>query len=157
MTDRGEPGNFDSIAFNLTDGSSGALLYSSNWTGIITGEMQLTGGNLVVHSGFSLGVTDTNAKVSESKELDVTDFDDYMIELVGWPNPSDTYFNISLKTNNNLDIVNIKVFDVSNKLVHNNSFYPNLQYKFGENLEGGVYIVKVEQAGKIDSVRLVKY
>lgn len=157
MTDRGEPGEFDSISFNLTDGGSGELLYSSNWTGITTHEMQLIGGNLKVHSGFSLGNSTTAKTTPIDNLIDVNDFDNYTIELKSWPNPSDTYFNIRLNTNNNQDLVNVKVFDITNKLVYNDRIKPNLEYKFGENLEGGIYIIKVEQAGKIESVRLVKY
>lgn len=47
MTDKGEPGAFDSIGFTLWDGST--LLFSSNWSGTKTTEKVLTGGNLVVH------------------------------------------------------------------------------------------------------------
>ena len=53
LTDKGEPGSSDQIAISLYDGST--LMYSSNWDGIQTVEMLLAGGNLVVHSGFSLG------------------------------------------------------------------------------------------------------
>ena len=44
MTDRGEPGEFDSIAFNLT--KNGNLLYSSNWTGILRMKCNLLEGIL---------------------------------------------------------------------------------------------------------------
>jgi hypothetical protein len=53
MTDRGEPGNTDSIAITVWDGST--LLFSSNWGtpagGALpkTNEQVLSGGNLVVH------------------------------------------------------------------------------------------------------------
>ncbi|TVZ58856.1 putative secreted protein (Por secretion system target) [Flavobacteriaceae bacterium MAR_2010_105] len=146
MTDRGEPGSEDSIAFNLTDGGSGELLYSSNWTGINTGELQLSGGNLVVHSGFSLN----GRYVKEEVTIDT-------IELKSWPNPSDEYFYLRLKTKNLSDKVIVKVFDVANKMVHYNEFNPNQVYRFGENLSGGVYIVKVSQTGFIETLRLVKY
>ena len=53
LTDKGEPGSMDQIAISLYDGS--ILLYSSNWTGMQTGEILLAGGNILVHSGFSLG------------------------------------------------------------------------------------------------------
>jgi hypothetical protein len=77
--------------------------------------------------------------------------------LKSWPNPSDTYFNIKLKTNNYTDLVEIKVFDVANKLVHQGMFKPNTEYRFGDKIESGVYIVKIIQANTIKSMRLVKY
>jgi hypothetical protein len=47
MTDKGEPGSSDSIAFALYNGSK--LLFSSNWNGTKTIEQTVGGGNLVVH------------------------------------------------------------------------------------------------------------
>ena len=36
-------------------------------------------------------------------------------------------------------------------------FKPNEDYNFGNELEGGVYIVKISHGGKVRTVRLVKY
>jgi len=46
ISDRGEPGTADSLAFTLWDGST--LLYSSRWDGVKTIEQVLGGGNLQV-------------------------------------------------------------------------------------------------------------
>jgi hypothetical protein len=46
-TDRGEPGSADSLAITLWNGNT--LLFSSDWTGAKTQELNLGGGNLVVH------------------------------------------------------------------------------------------------------------
>jgi hypothetical protein len=46
VTDRGEPGTTDSVAFTLWNGST--LLYSSHWDGIKTAERMLGGGNVQV-------------------------------------------------------------------------------------------------------------
>ncbi|MCZ6595089.1 MAG: BspA family leucine-rich repeat surface protein, partial [Bacteroidetes bacterium] len=89
--------------------------------------------------------------------LTVDDYDSYSIDVRFWPNPSDSYFNIKLKTNNYSDSVKIQVYDVNNKLVHYNIFTPEDEYRFGSELAAGVYIVKIMQAGKIQSARVVKY
>ena len=47
VTDRGEPGNSDSIAITVWD-NAGGLWYSSNWNGMRTVEQVLGGGNLLV-------------------------------------------------------------------------------------------------------------
>ncbi|MGI5238887.1 M12 family metallo-peptidase [Dactylosporangium sp. CA-139066] len=47
-TDRGTPGTSDSVGVTLWSG--GTLLFSSDWTGANTGEINLTGGNLTVHT-----------------------------------------------------------------------------------------------------------
>jgi hypothetical protein len=46
-TDRGEPGSGDSLAITLWNGNT--LLFSSDWTGARTQELNLAGGNLVIH------------------------------------------------------------------------------------------------------------
>jgi len=103
MTDRGEPGEFDSIGITLTD-SNGILLYSSNWIGISTDEMVLTGGNLVVHSGFSttslLGFDDSN--------LGLTSISIY-------PNPA-TY-QVTLSNPNNIELERLLIYDLMGRLV----------------------------------------
>ena len=48
LTDKGEPGRYDSIGVTLW-GSGGALLFSSEWNGAKTVEKVIAGGNLVVH------------------------------------------------------------------------------------------------------------
>jgi len=89
--------------------------------------------------------------------LTVDDYDSYSIDVKFWPNPSDSYFNIKLKTNNHSDNVGIKVYDVNSRLLHSNEFAPEDEYQFGRELAAGVYIVKIMQTGKIRSARVVKY
>jgi hypothetical protein len=47
LTDRGEPGNADTLAITVYDGSS--LVFSSEWNGTKTIERLLAGGNTVAH------------------------------------------------------------------------------------------------------------
>jgi hypothetical protein len=47
LTDKGEPGSADSFSVDLRSGST--ILFSSNWSGTLTSEQVLGGGNLVVH------------------------------------------------------------------------------------------------------------
>jgi surface protein len=89
--------------------------------------------------------------------LNLDDYDNYSLDIRFWPNPSDGYFNIKLKTNNYSDNVEIQVYDVNSRLLHYNEFAPEDEYQFGRELAAGVYIVKIMQAGKIQSARVVKY
>ncbi|TPV32253.1 HYR domain-containing protein [Paucihalobacter ruber] len=78
-------------------------------------------------------------------------------DVVTWPNPSNAIFNVRLKT---VDLVNdakIEVYDTSNKLVHTGTFRANEVYTFGDNLEGGVYIVQITQDKFSKTTRFVKY
>jgi hypothetical protein len=77
--------------------------------------------------------------------------------ITSWPNPSDTEFNVKLKTENLSDKAVIKVFDMNNRLVHQSEFAPTQTYRFGKELPGGVYIVKVVQGKNSATDRLIKY
>jgi hypothetical protein len=70
LTDNGEPGANDMIAISLYDGST--LMYSCNWNGANTAKMLLGGGNLVVHSSFSLGGTTTSPSGPGKKSAEIT-------------------------------------------------------------------------------------
>ncbi|MEH6538423.1 MAG: T9SS type A sorting domain-containing protein, partial [Psychroserpens sp.] len=78
-------------------------------------------------------------------------------DVESWPNPSDTVFNLKLITVDLNTESKIQVFDMSNKLVHSNTFDPEKVYQFGNKLEAGVYIVKIQQANDSKTIRLVKY
>jgi hypothetical protein len=74
-----------------------------------------------------------------------------------WPNPTKTNFTLKVKTLDRTNRIQIQVYDMSNKLVHLKEFKPDQEYRFGNELEAGMYMVKITQAGKTKTVRLVKY
>lgn len=152
LTDRGNPGTNDEIAFNLTN--NGALWYSSNWTGISTSKMLLSTGDLVIQSGFNLGSASRNSQ-DESVSSDSAYIGPF--EVRGWPNPSDDQFYIQLKTTNAIDEVSIKVYDVNGRLVHTNVFKPEQQYSFGKELKSGMYFVNISQQDTSQTLRMVKF
>jgi hypothetical protein len=77
--------------------------------------------------------------------------------VTSWPNPSDTDFNMKLKTENLTENAVIKVFDMNNKLVFSSEFGPTETYRFGKELQSGVYLVKVTQGKNMTMERLIKY
>ncbi|WP_233783402.1 MopE-related protein [Flavivirga eckloniae] len=108
----------------------------------------------IVSSSKESGKTpsDSNAILEANDDVEI-----YNIDVKSWPNPSNYYFNVKIKTSNTIDKAEIYVFDVNGRQVHYNRFDATKVYQFGEELEGGVYLVKVIQAGKQQSMRLVKY
>jgi hypothetical protein len=74
-----------------------------------------------------------------------------------WPNPSNTNFNLDIKTNNKLDTVDIVVMDITGKRVHFETFNYNKAYTFGDNLKTGVYFVRVTQGINNKTIKLIKY
>ena len=78
-------------------------------------------------------------------------------EVVSWPNPSNTKFNLKLRTDDFFTGATVNVFDLSGKLVHTTSMKPGEEVNFGSELEGGIYIVKVTQGENTKVVRLIKH
>jgi hypothetical protein len=78
-------------------------------------------------------------------------------DVIAWPNPSNTVFNMKLKTFDFTSDALVNVFDMNGKLVHSGSFQPSQHYSFGPKLEGGVYIVKIKQGKNLKIMRLIKY
>ena len=108
MTDRGEPGEFDSIGITLTN-SSGILLYSSNWIGISTDEMELSGGNLVVHSGFSTG--------SFGGEILAKADTLFTSDLSMYPNP--THDQVILSNPQMMELNSVSIYNLEGRLIKN--------------------------------------
>lgn len=77
-------------------------------------------------------------------------------DVKSWPNPTSSTFNINIKTGNNLDKIKISVFDITGKQVHVNTFDWNQVYRFGEQLQSGVYFVKIKQAQHTKTLKLIK-
>jgi hypothetical protein len=172
MVDNGEPGINDSISFVLVNGTADPnvlsnIIWSSNWVGSMTQMMNLSGGNLVVHSGFNVGTvaskTPTITAVpdeSPAKLLTAPDKRFTMgvkaFEVKAWPNPSTQYFNLKVESSNTNEQVVVKVFDISGKLVHVVKGAVNNNFRFGENFISGVYIVEVSQGGERRQLKMLK-
>jgi hypothetical protein len=156
MVDNGEPGVNDSISFALIRGDVdptilGNVIWSSNWAGSMTKMMNLTGGNLVVHSGFSVGTGPSN-RITQGAytEPGVQPF-----AVQAWPNPSERQFNLRV-TGNLTEKVIIKVYDITGKQLYMTSGAANQDYRFGDTFVAGVYIADVQQGDKRSKIKLVK-
>jgi hypothetical protein len=78
LQDNGNPGRNDFISFTIWNGNQ--LIFSSNWNGISTQWDNLSGGNLVIHSGG------TNAEGIELR-YEMSDVQKKEIDLSVFPNP----------------------------------------------------------------------
>ena len=77
-------------------------------------------------------------------------------DVAFWPNPSNNNFNVKMITPNGNIKVSIKAFDINGRLVHSNLINGNQNYKFGNNLSAGIYIVKLTQESTTKMIKLVK-
>jgi len=157
MIDNGEPGINDSISFVLVPGTSNPavlsnIIWSSNWVGSMTKMMNLSGGNLVVHSGFSLAPS--TGRASEPVQLPAPVIDDLKILVLG--NPSESYFMLVPESNSDAPIemkvvdLNGKVLDIRRKII------PGEFIKIGDNYTVGTYFAEFIQGNKRKVVKLVK-
>ena len=140
LTDNGEPGTSDQIAFSLWDNGN-TLLYSNNWNGTNSIETVLGGGNLVVHSSASLNknlVSPTNTTPLRAAEFGIK----------AYPNPFTDHitFDLQLQTDSKvrLEIYNIngtKLATVYDDMV---VAYDKYQFEYTpENLSSGTLIYRL--------------
>ncbi|WJJ98091.1 CARDB domain-containing protein [Algibacter luteus] len=111
--------------------------------------LAISGGSIMVHQKGKAKAKESVSKNDESSGSTFTV--DY------WPSPSETNFNLRLISQKELGNTDIFVFDVNNRLVHNNQFNGNKVYSFGTNLESGVYMVRIVHINGIKTFKLVKY
>lgn len=76
--------------------------------------------------------------------------------LVSWPNPTKNLFNIKVTTPNYEDKISIQAFDINGRLIHSNLIKGNEDYQFGNNLQAGVYFIKVTQATSVKVIKVIK-
>ncbi|WP_252851503.1 PKD domain-containing protein [Aeoliella straminimaris] len=105
VTDAGEPGDSDSVAFTVWDG--GTLLYSSNWSGTLTTEQLLAGGNIQVRlpqpknlllDGVAATTTsDVSSLTASQLQLEATDAMELLSQSVAYDSSSTSLANIDLR------------------------------------------------------------
>jgi uncharacterized protein (TIGR02145 family) len=149
MTDRGEPGNNDAIAMSVYDGSM--LLFSSNWTGTSTAETVLSGGNLLVHSGFSLGQTEAQTSTDNNGMIMPGNSE---FSLIAYPNPftDRVYFDLQMQTDSK---VLLEIYDLrGSKLatVYNDMVVALNRYRFEyvpKNVKRGLLVYRLTVDDKL--------
>ena len=77
-------------------------------------------------------------------------------DVVSYPNPSKANFSLKLRSDDFFTDASVNVYDLSGKLIHTTTLKPGQELKFGSELEGGIYLVKVTQGKNTKVVRLIK-
>jgi hypothetical protein len=144
ITDRGEPGANDDIAITLWDGK--ILLYSSNWTGLNTAPLLLSGGNLVVQSGFGLKSAEIVTGISQLPNS---------FEVKMYPNPSKGVVMLDIVGS---EIMNSEVVvrSITGSEVFRKEYKASEQIRFDlSKLVSGTYLVTLEIDGKFIVKKLI--
>ena len=155
MVDNGEPGVNDSISFVIVSGNADPtilsnIIWSSNWVGSMTKMMNLTGGNLVVHSGFS-----TTPATNFVNRQATTEPTEQPFAIKAWPNPAERFFTLHVTGSGSENVV-IKVYDISGRQVYITNGSANHDYRFGDTFVSGAYIVEVRQGDKRSQLKIIK-
>lgn len=145
LTDRGEPGYNDQIGFTLWDDN--ILLYSSSWNGLQTDEMLLNGGNLVIHSGFTIEpVKKAEIITDNTPELKIFNISIY-------PNPTSGIVNLELsnyETPYTIELINIAGQVVIQREIRSTSEELDLH-----DLPRGIYLIKVSNQFSSKTEKLI--
>ena len=68
-----------------------------------------------------------------------------------FPNPGNSYFTLSIQTNNNLDKISVRISDLSGRLVESkNDLIGSQNLRMGNNLNAGVYFIQLRVDEKMD-------
>ncbi len=92
----------------------------------------------------------SQAKAIQTAPVKATAFD---ISLI--PNPSNHIFTVVARTTA-AETVNVRVMDLNGRSVYATKGSPEQQFKFGEQLAPGMYLVEVRQGDKVKTVKALK-
>lgn len=89
--------------------------------------------------------------------MSVRDKNDLNKTIVLYPNPAKEFVNLELKSNNEIDPIDIKIFDSNGKEVYKNQGIANQKFKINiSSFSIGYYIVKITQGELTQSIKLIK-
>lgn len=75
--------------------------------------------------------------------------------VTAYPNPTQNYFNLKISSGS-IESVQIKVFDMSGKLLTVMNGSVGETYRFGELYKSGTYVVEVRQGEQRVTTKVVK-
>jgi hypothetical protein len=115
---------------------------------------------------IALNETTVDVLNTESKEHAIVGVDaqdagnikkgfDYSIQSVVYPNPSQSYFTLDLKSNSRQK-VEIKVFDLLGQTIYEMKGEAPNSYRFGQNFGKGIYFVKLIHQQEMKIIRIIK-
>jgi hypothetical protein len=120
ISDKGEPGaNIDTYGITIWSTSTGgSLLYSSNWSGVLTNEVPIKGGNIQVRTATSARIGIDNAIDTTLTDLNNIPNSPYAVKV--FPNPTDnSRITVSIVGyDEGTKPVNLYVYDVTGKLIY---------------------------------------
>jgi hypothetical protein len=96
----------------------------------------------------------TSGKGTAPAEATTTSADG--LELQAYPNPTATTFSLVVKSDNNNDEAQVVVMNMNGQKVYQGKTRSNQKLVFGNEFGAGTYFVKVLQADKTQTLKLIK-
>lgn len=159
LMDLGEPGAEDLVAFTLYDNNQ--LLYSSNWNGFETGLRPLVDGDVEISTDFSHATKhgDSESPLLELSEavfassVDLGDPEEESIVL--WPVPAPETIQLMIPGRFAGEI-EVEVYDINSRLILKDRYRPGRPYRFGDQLQSGMYFMRVSWGTTTRILQFVK-
>jgi hypothetical protein len=101
-----------------------------------------------------LGLTEVGANYNATLGTNDFDLSNKGLSVQAYPNPSSSEFSLRIESNNN-DSVNVRVFDITGKLVQTIKTTAG-NVKVGSNLNAGIYMAEIAQGNAKKTVKLIK-
>jgi len=160
MTDKGEPGKNDLLGITVFS-STGGILYASNWDGVKTAEMLLSGGNIIINSGsVTTTISPTTAAKTAVNPGATEVFTAIQPTLTAYPNPVIDQATIEFSFAQD-EAYMLTVYDLKGTLVKQ---LPGGKAKANEqkqvawqvgNAAAGLYIVRLTTANTVQQLKLM--
>jgi len=71
------------------------------------------------------------------------------------PNPSNNYFNVQIESASD-ETIQLSLLDISGRLITKWNTVKDKTIRFGEHLKPGIYVVKIQQGGQLQTIKLIK-
>ncbi len=124
--------------------------------------MNLSGGNLVVKSGFNLGtasttaITPTKGQEKAAPVMETLKVEN-RFELKAFPNPTTSQFKLQVESENRKDKINLRVMDLNGRTVELLwNVIPGQTLQLGAAYRPGMYIVEMVQGTNRKQIKLLK-
>jgi hypothetical protein len=150
-------GQLDKIAVSLsgsiTDCPANGLIFASSWTAGSSVAQLLGGGNINVKSSATPPPANSVDRFVTSNEEPAAK--PTAIDIAAVPNPTSNFFIVSVRTLHK-EMVDVRVYDMTGKVVERASGHPMELYRLGEKLVNGIYLVEVIQGKERATIKVVK-
>jgi hypothetical protein len=154
MTDRTDAGTGDAIAITIYN-KTGALLFASNWSGILTTQQVLAGGNININNGASLLETIISAVTDAVNDGHGQGGGSLSVALA--PNPAAVYTNLTINASADKGNVHIIVTDLFGKVIEAREIPAGRNtIQLGNSYRPGIYMIEVAQGQQKQTVKLIK-